>query len=66
MDAVLQETWFVQSGILLQLSRGCTDSCAPYCKSTGFGVTRTTCSLCCEQDGCNDHPPSLRATATGL
>ncbi|KAF0306047.1 hypothetical protein FJT64_022428 [Amphibalanus amphitrite] len=63
---ICQETWFVQSGILLLLSRGCTDSCAAYCKSTGFGVTRTTCNLCCERDGCNDHPPSLQATATGL
>ncbi|XP_037086157.1 uncharacterized protein LOC119106914 [Pollicipes pollicipes] len=61
-DYLVVSRGFVQNGILLLLARSCTDSCAAYCKSTGFGVTKTTCNHCCEEDGCNDSRPTLSAT----
>lgn len=58
-EVYCQENFYSQNGVLLTLSRSCASSCYNYCKSSGFGVTKTVCNFCCDQDGCNDNEPQV-------
>ena len=35
------------------IARGCADICLYGCYASGFGVTKLTCTACCQDRGCN-------------
>ncbi|XP_042867922.1 uncharacterized protein LOC122250527 [Penaeus japonicus] len=48
------------NGILILLTRECTDDCYYGCRPKGFGINFESCAQCCDSHACNDmYPESL-------
>ncbi|XP_042211079.1 uncharacterized protein LOC121858626 [Homarus americanus] len=53
------------NGVLISLTRECTDICYFGCRPKGFGISSESCAKCCSSNACNDmYPPSSAPTIT--
>ena len=46
------------------IARGCADICLYGCYASGFGVTKLTCTTCCQERGCNTSNTAVRIGIT--
>ncbi|XP_053648064.2 uncharacterized protein [Cherax quadricarinatus] len=50
------------NGVLITLTRECTDVCYFGCRPKGFGISYESCAKCCTIHACNDMYPLSRAS----
>ncbi|XP_042860793.1 uncharacterized protein LOC122246334 [Penaeus japonicus] len=50
------------NGVLVRLTRECSEVCYYGCRPKGFGINSEACAQCCETNGCNNMYPESSAT----
>jgi hypothetical protein len=55
LKSILQVQRTRKSGINREIQRSCTtsNSCSSGCSTSGYGISTTVCTSCCNTDGCN-------------
>nr|XP_027220417.1 uncharacterized protein LOC113812694 [Penaeus vannamei] len=54
------------NGILILLTRECTDECYYGCRPKGFGINFESCAQCCNSHACNDMYPESAASVPSV